>query len=372
MLWLMIACRGGTPELEFEVPEGTLSGVVTLTATGNFDQLLISVDGAVLAGGEGPGLSADWDTTTVEDGPHVLRASGFEGEDDAIEVIVDVDVAQDGGQVDPPVVTWIRPSDGDTIASGTDTTLTFGVAGDDLVDARVLVDDVLLATLPAEGPYEVTWQDPADGAHTLTAVAQDAAGNTGEADLSVTVGGTMECRITAPPDGADVAGIVELRAAVNSAEGRVQSVAFYAGDTLISTDTASPWQASWDATGASGAVTLSLDAVDDGGNTCGHSVSVTVVDDVAFAVVITAPSDGATVQGTGMPVKAAVQTSLGAAGVSLYADGVLVGDLDAPPWAWTVDSTAWPDGDLVLEVEATELESGAEATDDITVVVDNG
>ena len=65
-------------------------------------------------------------------------------------------------------------------------------------------------------------------------------------------------------------------------------------------------------------------------------------------MVITAPADGSTVQGTAMPLLVAVQSDVGIADVELFIDGASYELLEEAPWKFTVDTTAYANGPLLF------------------------
>ena len=122
----------------------------------------------------------------------------------------------------------------------------------------------------------------ANGSHTLTAVARDAAGNTTTStavSVTVTVDNTAPTvSVTAPAGGATVSGTVTLSATASDNVG-VAGVQFLVdGTPLGAEDTASPYSVSWDTTTATnGTHTLTAQARDAAGNIATSStVTVTV------------------------------------------------------------------------------------------------
>jgi poly(hydroxyalkanoate) depolymerase family esterase len=108
--------------------------------------------------------------------------------------------------------------------------------------------------------------------------------------------------ITAPVDGAEVSGVIAIRADAKDNAG-VTKIEFYVDGRLRETDTAAPWEASWDiAREAKGTHTLLAKAFDAAGNV-GSSNPISVkgggVDDITSPTVnLTSPKNGDTVGGT--------------------------------------------------------------------------
>ena len=112
---------------------------------------------------------------------------------------------------------------------------------------------------------------------------------------------------------------------------------------------------------------------DADGQTCQDNHTVTVVEDVSvdLEVVITAPADGSTVQGTSMPLQVAVQSEAGISDLELFVDGASYEVLEVAPWKFTVDTTAYANGAVLFEVVGTELGTGLTAEDSVTLNVEN-
>lgn len=123
----------------------------------------------------------------------------------------------------------------------------------------------------------------ANGSHTLTVVATDAAGNTGTATRTITVSNTTS-DVTAPTvsftspasDGSTVSGSITLQASASDAVG-VTNVQFKIGANSIANDNSSPYAATFDTTSyANGAYTLSAVVTDAAGNSATANRTVTI------------------------------------------------------------------------------------------------
>ncbi len=187
----------------------------------------------------------------------------------------------------PPTVSISAPANGATV-SGTVTISAnasdnVGVAG-----VQFRVDGANLGAEDTAAPYSVSWNTTAaaNGSHTITAVARDAAGNTAtSASVTVTVNNTVPpppdttpptVSISAPANGATVSGTVTISANASDNVG-VAGVQFRVdGANLGAEDTAAPYSVSWNTTAAAnGSHTITAVARDAAGNTA-TSASVTV------------------------------------------------------------------------------------------------
>jgi hypothetical protein len=148
--------------------------------------------------------------------------------------------------------------------------------------------DGLLQSTATTAPYSWSWNTAAsaDGSHTLTTKAYDAAANVGiSTAVSVTVDNAApSTSITAPVAGSTVSGTVTVTASASD-NMAVTKVEFYLDGSLRSTATTSPYSLSWNsATAANGTHTLTSKAYDAAGNattSTGVSVTASNVDNVA-------------------------------------------------------------------------------------------
>ena len=183
--------------------------------------------------------------------------------------------------------------------------------------------------------------DGANGTHTLTAVARDAAGNThdvrrGHRDGQQRPDARRRSRVTAPAGGATRRRHrrpSRRRAADNVGVAGVQFK--LDGANLGAEDTAAPYSVSWNTTtAANGSHTLTAVARDAAGNTTtSAAVTVTVDNDRRRRrSTITAPADGATVSAHGDASPPTRRDNVGVAGVQFKLDGANLGaeDTTAP------------------------------------------
>lgn len=379
MMWMTLALMGCSPELEIGVPEDPISGEVELSVQGNFERLVLEMDGVVLDGGEGPSISTTWDSTTVDDGIHQVRGAGFNGNRAPVEAVVEIEVSQAEGDDIPPQVAFKSPGDGQSVGGDSiyiELQITENV---ELDTVAVYADDDILANLPPDPPWELTWENVTLGEHCLEAVATDLAGNEGSKEICITVSeesDEVSCTITNPADGGVARGDTNITVAA-SATGGIASVDFFVDDELIGTDVAAAWSFIWNTTDWIGeTVEVSVDVNAGSGGLCTDAVTVTVEEGETqtspegFVVIITDPSDGSTldVVGTGVPLKAAVGGGKGAEYATLYVNGEEKETLTTG-WQWNWDATPFVGTDVSLEVVGYELVTGTESSDSITVTV---
>jgi len=370
LLLTLAGALGCAPDLTLDVPGGALAGEVPVSLTGNYDQLMIMVDGQAIAGGEGPTFSATWDTTTLDDGPHVLRGVGFRGKKEPVEVSLDVQTDQSQGTEGDLAVTFLRPGDGQEVSSTVEIRLLIEGVGAALDEVVLIADDAILASLPAAGPYEVSWENVDQGAHTLRAEVFDVAGRYASEEIAITVDNAADvtCNITSPDDGGDASQpIHDITVAIEAPGLQITSVDFFADGALLGSDASSPWAYPWETAGyaVGEQVEVGVEVFISGGGGCTDNVIATISDGSGsgdFEVLITQPtesSDPPAADSTSYPVKAAIGGGAGPEYAWFEVEGVQVGETLYPPqseWSWGFDATSYDVGDEVeLSVLAYEI-----------------
>lgn len=159
------------------------------------------------------------------------------------------------GDTVAPTTTLTSPTGGSTVSN----TVSLSASASDNVGVAAVqfkVDGANVGAEDATAPYSVSWNTTtvADGSHVVTAVARDAAGNSGTSSpVTVTVGNTSEPPPPPPPN--TTAG---LMAAYGFGEGSGTTVADASGRGNVGTISG----AAWDTTGRYGSA-LRFDGVDD-------------------------------------------------------------------------------------------------------------
>ncbi len=258
------ACITAPPTVVLQTEEGNPIGSLASRAGYCVGNIKITTDGLNIFT-----VSADGG---VHQGANELVVSGLPRS-------FTIDSAPTAPDTTPPTTSITAPANGATV-SGTVSVAASASDNVGVTQVEFYLDAVLQAT-DTTAPYNWSWNTTttANGAHSLTSKAYDAAGNNATSTaVSVTVDNDTTApatSITAPANGATVSGTVSVTASASDNVG-VTKVEFYLDGALTSTDTTSPYAWSWDTTTASNAIhNLTSKAYDAAGN-IGTSAAVSV------------------------------------------------------------------------------------------------
>jgi Big-like domain-containing protein len=169
----------------------TVSGTTTVSASASDNVAVVGVqfrlDGAALGSEDTAApYSASWNTVGATEGSHTLSAVARDAAGNStISASVTVTVAND---TVAPTVALTSPAAGSV--SGTVTVAASASDNVGVTSVQFRLDGAALGADDTSAPYSVAWDTTtaADGSHTLSAIARDAAGNsTTAATVTVTV-----------------------------------------------------------------------------------------------------------------------------------------------------------------------------------------
>ena len=369
------------------VAGATVSGATVAVSANASDNVAVSgvqfkLDGANLGSEDTTApYSVNWNTTTATNGPHQLTAvardaAGNSASSAAVNVTVDNDVIS-------PTVAITAPSSGATVSGSTVPVSADASDNKGVVGVQFRLDGVALGAEDPTAPYGVTWNSrlAANGPHTLTAVARDAAGlQTTSAPVAVSVNNAdttpPTVGLTAPADGATVSGAAVAVSATATDDVAVIGVQFRLdGANLGPEDTTPPYSTTWNTLGtANGLHSLTAVARDGAGNTTtSPPTSVTVDNDTtAPSVALTAPPAGSTVSGAAVLVSANASDNKGVMGVQFTLDGANLGAEDtSAPYSVTWNSTSATNGPHQLAARARDAAGNASTSPAVGVTVSN-
>ena len=183
----------------------------------------------------------------------------------------------------PPTVSITSPADGSTVSGP----VNLSANASDNVGVTLVsfaLDGASIGN-SSSAPYTVSWNSGsvANGTHTMTVTAFDAAGNNASAMVQITVSNVSSgdvtsptVAITSPINSASVSGT--LNVSINATDNvGVSNVKFIVDGNVQGTETTAPYSFLWDATSvAAGFHTLTATATDIAGNSSSNSIQVTV------------------------------------------------------------------------------------------------
>jgi len=283
----------------------------------------------------------------------------------------------DGSDRTDPEVTLDAPLDGDVVSGSVAWAAT---ASDDIgvASVQLLVNDDEVG-LDLSTPYGGEWDSSSvlNGSYTLSALAEDAAGNEAQSDVSVTVSNAdgldpSAIAITSPSGETAVCGEVTVRTDTSD---DVVEVGFSVDGIDEEVDTTAPFEWVWDTTTTlDGVHRVEATAADADGRQAVDRVWVEVDNSVescdnAPDITFTDPSEGDWLRGSEDLAVSATDDN-GVVSVTFYVDDGLLGTLTSVPYtvAWT--TTAFADGAHVLKAVATDT-IGQTGETEISVSTDN-
>lgn len=333
---------------------GTVNINANATDAGGMQKVQFWVDGLYLGYDSLAPYGKTWDSTTVSDGAHTVKARAIDWAGNMREATNSVMVANHT----PPTVALVSPVGG--LVSGGVTIQ--ASASDDVAVSKVRfwVGATYLG-YDSTAPYSASWDTAAglNGVFVLKAQAVDTSNNVTSATVAVTVinpdSNDPTASIVSPAHGSGVLGVVPIAATASDAEG-LQKVQFWVDGTYLGYDSSAPYTRAWNSSlMADGPHTLTARAVDWGNNTAQASVSVIVVNNDATppAVSIISPDDGESVLGL-VTLEATATDDLGVQKVDFWIDDGLVASDVASPYSTQWDSLLAQPGPHTIRARATD------------------
>lgn len=350
-------------------------------------------------GGYGTGSGTSFSTPYVAGAAALLIASGIVDKDEIrsqllttatdlgtagfdnlygngrLNIAAAIDVGPD---TTPPSANITAPANGATLALGNVVVNAFAADAGGINKVRFWSGATYLG-FDTTAPYSRTWNASGAGPgtnHVIKIEAIDNANNSTFRTITVTMEGTdatpPTASITSPADGATVSGTVAFNATASDAGG-IQKVRFWAGSTYLGFDSVAPYTRNWDtSTAVAGPVTLRIEAIDNANNSTFETIVVTKTstDVTPPTVTGTTPVDGATVSGV-VTLSATATDAGGLQKLRFWVDSTYLGYDSTSPYQRTWNTTALPNGDYVVKVQAVDLANNESVIYEVTVTVAN-
>lgn len=331
-------------------------------------------------------FSITFNTTTVPNGTHTLRAKAYDLAGNAtMSATVSINISNDPDTT-APTVSITAPIAGATVGGKIPVTAS---ASDNYWVTKVEFykdSDATAFATDTSSPYSVTFNTTtlSNGTHTFKAKAYDAAGfSTVSSVVSVTVYNAPDTMaptvsLTAPANGATVMGSIPVTASASD-NYWVTKVEFYKDSdaTAFATDTSSPYSVTFNTTTLSnGTHTFKAKAYDAAGfSTTSAVISVTVnnpSDTTAPTVSITSPANGASVTGT-IPVTATATDNYSVTKVEFYRDSSSTpfATDTTSPYSVSLDTATLSDGNHTFTAKAYDAAGNTKISSSVSVTVSN-
>src|SRR5436305_1659982 len=239
-----------------------------------------------------------------------------------------------------------------------------------------MLDGSNLGAEVTTAPYAVSWNTTTatNAAHTLTAVARDAAGNIAtSAAVSVTVDNAPPTvSLTAPTAGRSIKGTITVSASAPDTVCVVGVQFKRDGSNRGPHATPARHSAALNTTTATNAAhTLTAVARDAAGNTATSAAVSVTVDNAPPTVSLTAPTAGRSIKGT-ITVSASATDNVGVVGVQFKLDGANLGaEAAAAPYPVSWNSILASSGNHSLTAVARDAAGNTATAAAVSVTVDN-
>lgn len=333
-----------TVSLTAPVNGSSVSGLVNVAASVS-DNVGISkveffVDGILKSASNSSPYVFSWDSKTVVNGSHVIKARSYDTSGNTAESSVTVNVgnstATPGSDTNPPVPTITAPVNGSTVSGVTNIIVS---ATDNVGVSKVsyYIDSNLIGASTAL-PHSFSWDTKtvANGTHKLKAVALDVSGNSGQQEIVVnvsnnTIGDIIPPTISIidPPTGTTVTGGLDVVTNVSDNLG-VTKVEFYINDVLKKTDIGSPFSYYWDTTNLpGGSYNVKAKAFDAANNAAEKTIVLKVGNPMAISdtvppkVTITSPLNGSVLRKLTTTIAGNASDSSGIKKIEIYLNSKL-------------------------------------------------
>ena len=259
----------------------SVNGSVTVAASASDNVGVVSVqfyvDGVLQATDTAAPYVFTWNTSSLTNGAYSLSAKAFDAagnEGQSANVAVTV-----AGDTTPPAVSLTAPGNNASVSGRV--TVTASASDNVAVTNIEIYDNGALVFASNVSPAAYNWNSvlAANGIHTLSAKAYDAAGNIGQStNLIVSVLNDFSAPsviLESPANGSTVGGVVSVAANAMDDIG-VTKVEFYLDGAILGAATSAPYSFNWNTVLLpNGAYTLNAKAYDAVGK-IGQSANVTV------------------------------------------------------------------------------------------------
>lgn len=174
----------------------TVSGTINVQATASdnvgINLVSLSVDGTIITSSSTSPYSFPWNSATVSNGTHTLTVTAKDAAGNTSSISIQVTASNtSAGDIISPSISITAPATGSSVSG----TVDIAANASDNVGVNSVIYSVDGTQIGSDNsaPYSFSWNSStvANGIHTITAKATDAAGNVGSSSIQVTVNTTV-------------------------------------------------------------------------------------------------------------------------------------------------------------------------------------
>jgi hypothetical protein len=281
-----------------------------------------------------------------------------------------------------PTISLTAPAPGATVSGPAISVSASASDNVGVVGVQFILDGASLGAEDTSAPYVITWNSTlaSNGAHTVTAVARDAAGNirtSSAVNVTVDNAAPVISSVNSTVLGTSSATITWTTNETADTQVEYGLTTAYGQSTTLAAALVTAHSQTLSSLTANTLYNYRVKSRDAQGNlaTSGNFTFTTQAlpgDSTLPTVAITAPASGATVSGSAVTVAASASDNIGVVGVQFKLDGVNLGAEDASaPYAITWNSALASNGSHSLTAVARDAAGNTKTSSAVNVTVNN-
>lgn len=349
--------------------EGQMTVEAQISSSSSISKATLLIDGSSVGDLTASPFLWTLDTVTYPDGQHNIMVTAIDAYSRSSSQQISVTFNNTGNATPVPVVTIGSPLNGATLLGNVSVQATV-TSVQSLSWVGMYLDGIQLGNVTSS-PYQwilPTFSYP-DGQHTINVTACDILGMRGYQVLNVNFNNPAPLVLVSLADGALVFGNVDLGITTNSSA-PVSSISAYIDDSWNFSIAASAgiWKIDTNLL-TSGPHKISINAAALNGKV-GYTNITLMVDNSPPVIELLTPAPGEGIYGT-VDVSVTVRSNFTLSSVNLTIGGLGFGEVAAPPFQWSVNTSLIPEGQSVMVIAAS-ANNNLTGFLEVSVVVQNG
>jgi hypothetical protein len=348
---------------------GQMSVEAQVSSSSSITKVSLLVDGSLI--GELATAPFLWtvDSGAYPDGQHIVLVTAMDAYSRSSSLQISVTFNNLGEATAVPVVTIGPPTSGATLL-GTVSVQASVTSVQSLSWVRMYLDEVQIGN-DTSPPYQWTLQTYSypDGPHIINVTACDILGVRGYQVLNVNFNNPAPLVLVDLADGALVFGKLDLNVTTNSSA-PVSSISAYIDDSYnwSITTPAGVWKIDTNLL-SSGSHKISICATALNGKV-GYANITMIVDNSPPVIELLNPAPGEGVYGT-VDISVTIRSNFTIGSVNLTIGGLGFGDVQSPPYQWSVNTSLIPEGQGLMVISAS-ASNNLTGLLEVSIMVQNG